>query len=174
MSLHPKKTGSEITIGGNTLLLWTYGQLERQSQSTIKSRATLVRDIVGADRLDPFSASGGAEAMIAWLLNAQCQIAASEGFQLTAADFGAPAEMRYTPRQVYDPIGQGGAYAMQMPYGTSADDHGARRPMAPTAGDQLNRGQAALMLKGIQAKATASVQAQMAKERNMRGNNIFG
>lgn len=160
---------SEITLDAtHTIQMWTYKQLEQQSRATIKSRATLTRDAVGADRLDPFSPSGGPEAMIAWLLNAQCQIASSQGFQLTAGDFGAPADLHYTPR------GQGlpaGGYSMQSPYGTAADD---RQPMAPTVGDHLNRGQAAVVMKGMHAKADASTQAQMAKERNMRGNNIFG
>merc|ERR1740138_1030957 len=94
------------------------------------------------------------------------QIAASQGYQLTLADFGAPAELVYTPRQHV------AHHAMQSPFGTSEDE---RQPIAPANGlGGLNRGQAALVVKAAQANGDAHMQAQMAKERNQRGHGIFG
>lgn len=105
--------------------------------------------------------------MIAWILATQCQLASSQGVQLTPADFGAPADLvAYTPRQH-------GAGFMNCPYGTSEDQQ--RPPMAPANGlGQLNRGKAALMVKAVHAQGDAATQALYAKERNQRGHNIFG
>lgn len=136
--------------------MWTYKQLEQQSNSTIKGRALHTRDQVGADRLEPFSAAGGQEAMIAWLLYVQCQIASMQGLSLTPSDFGAPADtLTYRPRQ----------------HQIMAPSNGAQHD---TIGDHLNQGKAALMVQAIHAQFDATTQATMARERNQRGSHIFG
>jgi len=144
--------------------MWTYKQLEQQSRNTIKSRATLTRDNIGAERLPPFSAAQGPDQMIFWLLSVQCMVAQSEGLQLTPADFGAP-----------DDLVEGGAapparnpYAMASPFGTEVDVKAApqRQPMnAMPNGTELN--------ERAMAHENACYQAQQTRLRN-QGSNIFG
>ena len=65
---------SEVVINGAAIPLWTYKQLEQLPRNTIKNRATTMRDQAGADLLMPFTAAGGQDSMIAWILATQCQV----------------------------------------------------------------------------------------------------
>jgi len=167
VSLHCAR--SELEYNGKTVQMWTYKQLEQQAAKTIKARATLTRDIIGAGNLPPLSIAGGVDQMIHWLLTAQCMLAESQGLQLTPADFGAPNDLVGHSHGA-EPSG----YQMATPYGTAADQHSAPvgyKGQAPPRAPMTNQTNSAA---AMQAHYDATSQAQAARLRNQQGSNIFG
>lgn len=114
-----------------------------------------LRDAVGADRLPELCSTGSAENVTSWILDVQCALAKSAGFQFTPEHFG-------------------------MPRGYNQEDEGILGiPGMKTIGGAPPRQPMQDLVQGAGPDSMAAYESAMAaaavtRARNQRGSNIFG
>jgi len=146
--------------GQKDVPIYTFGQLSQQPRLKLKNRAMDLRDLIGADRCPPLNANGTAESVTLWILEVQCSVANSVGYELTCQKLGLPEG--YGELEI-DRIILGrcpAASAKSMP------DIPLRQPMQ----ELVQRPGAA----AIAAYEAATAAAAAARNRNQAGSNIFG
>ena len=81
-----------IEFNGMEIALCHYNNLASLNRPALKNRALDLQAKIGADRLPALRTAGGADLMIAWILDVQCGIARASGLEVTPAHFGAPGQ----------------------------------------------------------------------------------
>ena len=138
--------------------IYTFKQLEQQPKKTLTNRAKDLRDLVGAERCPPLRAHAQFEEVTTWILEVQCAIARSAGFDINPSVLGMPATFGYQDDEMLNPMQQ----KKHEVFGASVP----REPMQDlTQGP--SRGQIAAYESAMDAAAAT-------RAKNMRGSNIFG
>lgn len=135
---------SEIVLDNNVLPLYTFEQLDLDKRRA-KNFATALRDKLGgfAKHLPPLPLSGSNDAIVSWLLNAQCAICNYAGHRLTPQSFGAPPGFRAAQEWAMERNGPAlkdvpNYSGLETPYGVDSDINvgpaAQRRPLGIAPG----------------------------------------
>jgi len=105
VTVYPRTAGTAArsgSLGANEpkvpVPLYTYEQLERMNTRLLMSRATDLRDAVGADNVPPLPMNQQHEIVVNWMMNVQVELARSSGLDVSADHFGLPKEGVYGER----------------------------------------------------------------------------